>query len=264
MQEKTPRALPFIGLILAAGYAKRMQSNKLLLPWQGKALVRHVIDNMIELELADIFTVLRHDADTALVDAVHDTKCIRTHNAHKGMGASLASGIQGLIDYMQEREIENTRETVEISIAKPTITKAIDNTIDTAITKAIDNTILGVIVFLGDMPAVHNDTVRELCKQALLYPTCPHAPVYDNRRGRRGQQGPVYDNGQGRQGQQGHPVIIPIHLWPALTKLDGEAGAKKLLREQGLRLMPTHDSNICMDIDTPSAYQALLNRSSSK
>ena len=52
-----------VGLVLAAGAARRMGRPKQLLPLGGRALLQHVVDAAAASALGDVVIVLGHEAD---------------------------------------------------------------------------------------------------------------------------------------------------------------------------------------------------------
>ncbi|MQP65363.1 NTP transferase domain-containing protein [Niveispirillum sp. SYP-B3756] len=86
------------GLILAAGSSRRMgQKNKLLLPLQGKPLLRHVVDAAVASQLSGLTLVTGHD-DAAVRAMLNGQPLHITHAADHaaGMSASLKVGLASL------------------------------------------------------------------------------------------------------------------------------------------------------------------------
>jgi molybdenum cofactor cytidylyltransferase len=48
-------------IVLAAGESKRMGRSKQMLAWQGKTLLRHVLENLISSTADEIILVLGHE-----------------------------------------------------------------------------------------------------------------------------------------------------------------------------------------------------------
>ena len=67
---------------------------------------------------------------------------------------------------------------------------------------------------------------------------------------------PTYD------GQQGHPVIFGASFREALLDLEGDDGAKHLLRSDDAPLtrIPVSDDGILQDVDTPEALETVRDR----
>lgn len=60
-------------------------------------------------------------------------------------------------------------------------------------------------------------------------------------------------------GQRGNPVLLAREIFPAVSLLTGDRGARRLLEEAGERVVevPFEDPSIAIDVDTPEALQAL-------
>ena len=59
-------------------------------------------------------------------------------------------------------------------------------------------------------------------------------------------------------GARGIPAVLPRHDWPALQALDGETGARALLRGPDVAIVPLADGDD--DLDTPGAVVAWRRR----
>ena len=57
-------------------------------------------------------------------------------------------------------------------------------------------------------------------------------------------------------GMAGHPVIFPADLFPALMAVDGDLGARDVLRAHAdrIRLVPLPDRHATTDLDTPEEW----------
>jgi molybdenum cofactor cytidylyltransferase len=87
----------------------------------------------------------------------------------------------------------------------------------------------GFLVALGDMPFVLPSTIRALC-DALAAGAGIAAPV--------------------QHGRRGNPVAFAATHLPALLALEGDQGAKRLLRAQPVTEVEVPDPGIFRDIDT--------------
>jgi molybdenum cofactor cytidylyltransferase len=67
-------------------------------------------------------------------------------------------------------------------------------------------------------------------------------------------------------GQRGNPVLFDRRLFPELLAISGDQGARSVIQshEHELRWLDTADGGILLDIDTPDAYSALIERSEAK
>jgi len=90
----------------------------------------------------------------------------------------------------------------------------------------------GLIIGLADMPFVAEDTLRRLVETMTDY---PHAIV----RPRCG-------------GRTGNPVGFPNSLFPELLRLEGDAGARRLVAaSEDVIFVDVDDDGVLIDIDRP-------------
>lgn len=91
----------------------------------------------------------------------------------------------------------------------------------------------GWLVALADMPFIRPATLRQVAG-ALEAGAALAAPFMDGRRG--------------------HPVGFAARWREALRALDGDAGARDILRSHGALLarIETHDPGVLRDVDTPA------------
>jgi molybdenum cofactor cytidylyltransferase len=86
----------------------------------------------------------------------------------------------------------------------------------------------GCLVALADMPWVTPATLLAVQDAALVHRIA--APVYDGRRG--------------------HPVAFAWDLLSELAALDGDEGARALLKRHGVHQVPCTDPGVLRDVDT--------------
>jgi molybdenum cofactor cytidylyltransferase len=93
-----------------------------------------------------------------------------------------------------------------------------------------------VLLHLGDMPLVKPQTIQALFDTARGMPeSVAFVPAYS--------------------GEWGNPVLIRRVLFPNLTALAGDKGAKGLLLARtDLRVVPVDDPGILVDLDTRAAF----------
>jgi len=125
---------PVAGIVLAAGYARRFGTDKRYVPFgeNGTLLTRSI--ETIKPHCSKVFVVIKtEDVDQAadlLGDWYNDPDItpVVSSNAIHGMGSSLASGMEVLLDYEKQQGESFT----------------------------------GVLVMLGDMPFIESDTICNL------------------------------------------------------------------------------------------------------
>lgn len=97
----------------------------------------------------------------------------------------------------------------------------------------------GWMVALGDMPCVHHDTMREVAL-ALRAGASIVAPFHD--------------------GQRGHPVGFSQQWYEVLQGLQGDEGARHILRAQTATItrIDVDDSACLFDVDVPCDIERML------
>ncbi len=94
----------------------------------------------------------------------------------------------------------------------------------------------GVLVCLGDLPYLTPEMVEPVVRR------------FEAMKG-RSIVAPQY------QGRQGHPVLFPWSILPQLTRLDGDQGAKPILKANPLEIVEMETDAIWKDIDRPEDLQ---------
>jgi len=85
-------------IVLAAGRSSRMGRNKLLLDWNGKPIVAHVLDKLAGMGFAETIVVTGHQAGKvkAALEARPGLKLVEARDHATGMAASLKAGLKSL------------------------------------------------------------------------------------------------------------------------------------------------------------------------
>ena len=92
-----------------------------------------------------------------------------------------------------------------------------------------------LMVLLPDMPDLTTDDLRHLIADAAHHPDRPlRATSID--------------------GRPGHPVILPRKLWPAMTQLQGDMGARALMAAHPPRFCALPGQRALTDLDTPEDW----------
>ncbi|CAB3650377.1 hypothetical protein LMG22037_00940 [Paraburkholderia phenoliruptrix] len=181
------------GILLAAGVGSRFDphgvQNKLLARLPDGTPVAQEAAHRLLLAVPTVLAVVRPGAE-ALARLLNDAGCdvAFAPAAERGMGASLAAGIQA-------------SEDAE-----------------------------GWIVALADMPRIQSSTIEAVAR-ALDGGASLVAPFY--------------------AGQRGHPVGFGAAHREALLSLDGDSGARALLKSERVMRLDVDDAGILRDVDTP-------------
>ena len=86
------------GLILAAGGSSRMgDRNKLMMPFQGKPMLNHVVNASLNSNLTQTFVVVGHQSSKIknLIQS-DDIQCVEHEQWELGMASSIVAGISQL------------------------------------------------------------------------------------------------------------------------------------------------------------------------
>jgi len=108
---------------------------------------------------------------------------------------------------------------------------------------ALPSGVAGALVLLGDMPRIKAPLLDRLIGAFAARPfALAAAPVYAGRRG--------------------NPVLLARALFPALARLEGDEGARRLLSEadpQRILEVEVESDGVTLDIDTPGELAAARN-----
>jgi molybdenum cofactor cytidylyltransferase len=185
------------GIVLAAGLSRRMGKAKLLLPLEGKPLVRWSVERL--RRHVDHVIVVTPPDDGALREALAglDVRFVVNPHPEAGQGTSIAAGASVL----------------------PPDAEA-------------------VVIALGDQPRVPEDLF--------------HALLDIFRRERKPIVAPVF------RGTQATPVVFGATVFDELRAVDGDAGARAVVRRDPSRVALVHvDAPMPPDVDTPEDYARL-------
>ncbi|MBA7485115.1 Bifunctional protein GlmU [subsurface metagenome] len=106
---------------------------------------------------------------------------------------------------------------------------------------ALPDTVDGALIMLGDMPLVKAATIQALKTafsagggERIVYPTC--------------------------EGRQGNPVLFPTRFFDDLLNLQGDRGAKELLKKYAADTVavPVECREVLLDCDTEADYTRAL------
>lgn len=91
------------GIILAAGSSTRMGEPKLLLPFRGKAIIQHTLDECLKSNLDGIIVVVNSQIKNLIEESQIEgvNKVILNEFSNEGMSTSVKLGLQSLPDFVQ-------------------------------------------------------------------------------------------------------------------------------------------------------------------
>jgi molybdenum cofactor cytidylyltransferase len=190
-------------LVLAAGRSARMRGqNKLLLEIGGHPMLARVVDTILATAARPVLVVTGHQAD-AVRAALGDREVRFAHNAQH------AEGIGASIR---------------------------------AGARALEPALDGVLVCLGDLPALRTGSI-----EALLAAFAPERICVPVHRGRRG-----------------HPVLFGRRFLPELARLAGDGGARSILEAHPHAVceVPVADEGVALDVDSADQLERARCRAS--
>jgi molybdenum cofactor cytidylyltransferase len=183
-------------LVLGAGESRRMGTQKLLLPWAGKTVIEHIVGQLLASRVDQVCVVTGHDHEQLQLTLTDYPVTVAYNDQHT----------QGMLS------------SVRCGL------------------KALPENCTGVLVALGDQPALTTGTVNLLVDQLTQYRQIV-LPVY--------------------QGTRGHPLLFSsLYVPEILTHYDAK-GLRGLLQkhEQDVREVPVNSPEVLWDIDTPDDYR---------
>ena len=190
-------------LILAAGGSRRLGRPKQLEPWGSTTLLSHIIDLVETFPVDETWVVVGAELDRVVNEiGARPVGIVQNPDWESGLASSLRVGLDAL----------------------------------TRLSKAD-----GVLVFLGDQPAVRADVVTALIEKHKRSTAMAIVPKYRYSRG--------------------NPVLIDRRLWPRLMSLEGDEGAQRLLQAHSEWVEEVwFDSLPPRDIDTQADVEELRPR----
>ena len=106
--------------------------------------------------------------------------------------------------------------------------------------KAINRDSKAAVFILADQPLIKIETINQLIEVHSSMDCLIVAPIYHGRRG--------------------NPVLVDRRLFEEILKLEGDVGARPLIKRyiDGVVYMATDDLGVLADIDTMEDYSALI------
>lgn len=141
-------------IILAAGAGSRLGGGKLMLMWQGKPIVRHVLDTAMAVSVYNpVIAVVGCESEQMRSHLARDSQAsqnlllVENQDWKTGQSSSLRAGIETLVSMPGSSHLK------------------------------------GVIIMLGDQPLIMPETLTYLASQHVSAHAKATAPFFGNRRG---------------------------------------------------------------------------------
>ena len=130
-------------IVLAAGESRRMGAQKLLLPFGGKTVIAHVVDELLRSDIDAVYVVVGHEGNRITEELSGRSVTIVTNPNYKlGMLSSVRCGLQALPQKCEK-----------------------------------------VLVALGDQPAITSELVNQIVQSSSTTDKGILVPLYRGKRG---------------------------------------------------------------------------------
>ncbi len=207
------------GLILASGFSSRMGKNKLLLPWPAASLSKNAQRPLLQY----------------VVDAAKRSLLDKVIVVLPEQGAESGDALRRQVDFSDCIVLENPLRSLGQAEA-----------LKTGIQHVVMHSspqIQGAMILLGDQPFLTAKTLNTLIATAKEQPQSWIIPCKQS------------ESGQGLQ--RGNPVIIPSVEFSRVLQLEGDTGARGLLKSSlfSQKFVPLQEQGPFIDIDTQQAYE---------
>jgi molybdenum cofactor cytidylyltransferase len=177
------------------------------------------------------------DAPATKLVALHQGKPMIRHVAETALAAGLAPVI--VVTGHAAQEVQAALAGLNVTfIYNADYASGMASSLKTGLAGVIEAE--GFLVLLGDMPLVSTSLIEALVDRFQQEPMADAVvPLY--------------------QGQRGNPVLLSARLAPAIRTLQGDEGARSLLRGPNRQIVAYSCDDIAVqtDIDTPAALSAL-------
>ena len=200
LRSPAPDAARLTAVVLAAGLSRRMgEANKLLLPLRGVPLVRHAVSAVACLPFAEIVVATGHEAD------------------------KVEAALEGLpVRFVHNPRYEDGQMT----------------TVNTALGALVAPS-EGVMVCLGDQPALTPFDLELVAHAFLSDPAHVHVPTYG--------------------GARGNPIVLPRASLATIRERGGDFGCRQFIARNAdlVRTFAMPSDHVLLDVDLPEDYAAL-------
>ncbi len=202
-----------------------MGRPKQMLTWQGKTLLRHVLELLIDSDAGEIILVLGHKAEE-----------IRT--------SLTGLQIETFENRIPERKMSSARRDHNFQsshlnvVINPDYKQGMASSLRAGL-QAVDPRSEAFLVLLADQPGIGPEIIDRMIRE------------FRQANPKRGIVRPVY------RGLRGHPVLIGAKYLQEARQLQGDVGARQILVDhpEDILEIDVDQDAVLKDIDTPEEYR---------
>ncbi|MGQ9509179.1 MAG: nucleotidyltransferase family protein [Thermodesulfobacteriota bacterium] len=193
-------------ILLGAGESKRMGENKLDLPWGKKTILEKCLQTLIRSEVKEIVLVLNEK-------------------------------MKKKVNVLRNKKVK--------IVFNPDYRKGMSTSISRGL-KVIDPKSQGILIALGDQPALKTRTINAIVLRFRVEGKGIIVPTF--------------------QGKWGHPVLFHRRYYKDLLKLKGDIGGKYLIQKNlsDVLMLPLKSRGIIQDIDNWKNYYEMKEKTLSR
>lgn len=214
-----------VAVLLAAGSSQRYgKDNKLLADWKGAPLIVATLKNLLNSAVHELLLITGADAD-----GIEDVLVEHFTTATTGRGRYVCDD-SGKVITTIHNPLYASGMASSLKIAVAELLEREDVT--------LNNEIPSALICLADMPMIQSTTIDQILRQSAINSlSSEHASAFM----------PIFN------GQHGHPVLLRPELFDLILDIQGDTGARILLKTHADQVceIPVNDPGILRDIDTP-------------
>jgi len=150
---------------------------------------------------------------------------------------ALGTGAKVAVTLPLDRVRFNALAGLDLTILEIDATEGMAASLRAGTAWAIDIGESALMVALPDMPDIATDDMATLFGVQAEQPETPLRAATED-------------------GRPGHPVILPQRVFPAMSRLTGDEGARTILADHPPRLHRLQGERALTDLDTPEAWAA--------
>lgn len=205
-------------LLLASGYSRRFGGHKLSAHYHGTPLIEYCLKSIKASHLPVLAIVRPETHELHDILQQHNIPILINTQAQDGISSSIRCGVQTIKDQWQ-----------------------------------------GCLIALADMPWIQAQTYQSLAEIlspahiAIPYTRTPYTQVSYTQIPSDESQSPIAKQQQ-RTRKKGHPVGLGCHFFEEILSLQGDKGARDLIKMHSASIIsvPVNDPGILIDIDLQS------------